>query len=185
MFLVKSETSDGRMFFTFITGAEARLAKRWVSIPDSLPNALSFQGLATMSFILEQNANYTMAKWTTSKVLLTKIKTDTYVHLGQNNAANLQADQVWVRSVQVILQDNPLYTANGFNAQFNPILSLDRIKPRPAAFRWTPGTLIQLLPIQPYPDQNKAIINLADDDDQDKPDPKRPKLDRPNKNPGA
>ena len=32
MFLVQSKTSDGRLFYSYITGHEARLAKNWVSV---------------------------------------------------------------------------------------------------------------------------------------------------------
>ena len=64
MFLVQSKTSDGRLFYSYITGHEARLAKNWVSIPASLPHALSFQGLPTMSFSSDAG-NFTRARWTT------------------------------------------------------------------------------------------------------------------------
>ena len=177
MFLVQSTIADGRSFFTFINGMEARLTRTWVSIPDSHPNSLQFQGCPTMSYHYTPGTNYTAVKWTTSKVMLTKLRSDTYVHLGNNNGGNLYTEPVWIRSVQVILQDNPIYSASGFDGNFRPIISLDHIKPRPTVFRWTPGMLIQILPVAPVipPPQpaTKALTHDRDDSDNQGANPKR------------
>ena len=189
MFLVYSTLADGRTFFTYINGREARLTKHWAATNESLPLSLSFQGLPTMSYNLTGRPQFTSVKWTTSKVILTKFKSDTYVHLGADQGGNLYADPRWVRSIQVILQDNPLYTASGFNNTYTPVLSLDRISDRPTTFRWTPGTLIQILPVAPYPNPPIAgpapVINLTDDKDdgaQPGPPPKRQRLSRSRRN---
>ena len=196
MFLVQSKTSDGRLFYSYITGHEARLAKNWVSVQASLPHALSFQGLPTMSFSADAG-NFTRARWTTAKVLLTKVKTDTHVDLGDGQAGNLYTQAQWVRSVQVILQDNPQYTASGFDAEYRPNLDLELIRPRPTVFKWTPGTLIQLLPIvgynhPPVADHPLAVINLTEDkDDEDRgegqggPTPKKARMERTRRNTAA
>ena len=132
-------------------GHEARLAKNWVSIHASLPHALSFQGLPMMSFASE-TGNYTRAtRQTTTKVLLTKVKTDTHVDLGQGQAGNLYTEAQWVRSVKAIFQDNPQCTASGFDAAFRTTLDLELIRPRPTVFKWTPDMLMQLLPVVGYP----------------------------------
>ena len=184
MFLVQSQTADGRLFYAYITGHEARLAKNWASVPASQPHSLSFQGLPTMSFARD-TGNFTRARWTTSKVMLTKFRSDTYVNLGKQQGGNLYTEPQWVRSVQLILQDNPQYQATSFDDNYCPVLQLDVIRPRPTAFRWTPGTLIQLTPIEDYPNPPVAdhaldVIDLEKDDrrkdrDDDNPPAKRPR----------
>ena len=180
MFLVQSTTPDSRSFFTYINGHQARLTKTWSSIPDSTPNTLTFQGLPTMSYIYRPGTNYTEVQWTTSQVLLTKVKHDTYVHLGPTQAGNLYTEPSWVRSVQVVLQDNPIYAASGFDWSSKPIISLDHIKPRPAIFRWTTGTLIEVIPTIPICPPMPTItspVTLSKRDDNDNQDPatKRPR----------
>ena len=194
MFLVQSQTADGRLFYAYITGHEARLAKRWCSVIDSLPNSLTFQGLPTMSFDRD-TGNYTRARWTTSKVMLTKLRSDTYVKLADQQGGNLFTEPRWVRSVQLILQDNPQYQATSFTAEYCPVLLLDTIRPRPTNFKWTPGTLIQLTQIEDYPnppvpDQPLEVVDLSKDpkrdrDDSDNPPPKRSKLSRSRRNTAA
>ena len=188
MFLVHATIADGRTFFAYINGLEARLTKNWISVDESLPLSLTFQGLPTMSYNLTGRPLYTGAKWTTSKVILTKFRSDTYVRLGANQGGNLHTPPTWIRSVQIILQDNPTYTAAGFNATYTPVLTVDRIRQRPTAFRWAPGTLIQILPVAPYPNPpivTPAVINLADDKDdhnEEAPEPKRLRLSRSRRN---
>ena len=169
MFLVQSTTPDSRTFFTYINGHQARLAKTWSDVPDSTPDSLNFHGLPTMSYTYRPGTNYTSVQWTTSQVLLTKVKHDTYVHLGPTQAGILYTDQSWVRSVQVVLQDNPIYAASGFDWTSKPIISLDHIKPRPAIFRWTTGTLIEIIPTIPIipPTTFTKPITLSKRDDND------------------
>ena len=183
MFLVQSTTPDSRTFLTYINGYQARLAKTWSSVPNSTPDSLNFQGLPTMSYIYRPGTNYTSVQWTTSQVLLTKVKHDTYVHLGPKQGGNLYTDPTWVRSVQVVLQDNPIYAASGFDWSSRPIISLDHIKPRPAVFRWTTGTLIEIIPTIPIGPPQPTItiaspttINKRDDNDNNPdPAPKKPR----------
>ena len=66
MFLVQTTLPDGRDFYAFLTGYEARLTKNWISVPNSIPNHLSFQGVPTMSFNTATQPNFIMAKWTTA-----------------------------------------------------------------------------------------------------------------------
>ena len=185
MFLVQSQVADGRVFYAYITGHEARLTKRWVSITDSAPNYLVFQGLPTMSFDPPNAINFTAAKWTTSKVQLTKQLSNNYVQLDASTSG-VFADAQWVRTVLITLQDNPTYTCDGFDAQFRPTLHLANLRNRPTAYRWTTGTLVQLMPVQPYPELTPAaaIINISSDNSKDDeeddssmpgpPGPKRP-----------
>ena len=179
MFLVQSQVADGRVFYAYITGHEARLTRRWVSIPDSVPNYLVFQGLPTMSFDPPTAINFTAAKWTTSKVQLTKQLSNNYIQLDASTSG-VFAEAQWVRTVLITLQDNPTYTCDGFDAQHRPTLHLAYLRNRQTAYRWTTATLIQLMPVEPYPDPAPAIVNISSDSREDEDDssmpgpPKRP-----------
>ena len=185
MFLVQSQISDGRVFYAYVTGHEARLLKNWLSVPGSIPNYLAFNNLPTMSFIPPMNCNYANAKWTTSKVQVTKHLANTHV-VRQGQADQVLADPQWVRTVLITLQDNPTYTCSGFDMTFKPTLVLDRLRNRATNYRWTNATVVQLMPVQGYPNPpqvthqvinfNNLPRNNNEDEDKPKPDPKRPCL---------
>ena len=196
MFLVQAQIDDGRLFYAYITGHEARLVKNWISLPGSLPNNLCLQGLPTMSFCLRQGLNYCAAKWTTSTVKLFKEQATTHIQLPNGNKGTVFADPQLIRTVLVTVQDNPLYSCDGFDANYRPNIAVQTIRNRDTVFRWVPGTIIQLLPVEGYPTgpTGMPIIDLtgADkggkrkDDDQDPGNkPKRQRLGRPRRNTAA
>ena len=177
MFLVQTTLPDGRDFYAFLTGYEARLTKNWISVPNSIPNHLSFQGIPTMSFNTATQPNFIMAKWTTAKVVMNKALTDTFIQLPNGKPGQVQMQPQWVRSVFITVQDNPFYTNTGFDHSYRPIIVVDNIRAQATAYRTNRATLIQLMPIQtdipPTLNEWLAVIHISDDSlDESKDDSK-------------
>ena len=178
MFLVQTTLPDGRDFYAFLTGYEARLTKNWISVPNSIPYNLSFQGIPTASFNTATQPNFIQAKWTTSKVVMNKALTDTFIQLPNGKPGQVQMQPQWVRSVLMTVQDNPFYTNTGFDHAYRPILVVDNIRAQPTAYRTNRATLIQMMPIQadipPTLNASLAVINISDDSMDDSKDDSSP-----------
>ena len=167
MFLIHTSIPDGRDFYGYITGNDAKLVKTWLNVPNSIPNQLEFQGVPVMSFNTSMAPNYLQAKWTTAKVSLSKTLTDTYIRLPNGRPGQVHMRPQWVRAIIMTVQDNPFYTNTGFDPYYRPILIADQIRDRPTAYRANRATLIQLMPIQiDHPttvNESLAIINISED----------------------
>ena len=102
-----------------------------------------------MSFNTATQPNYIMAKWTTSKVVLSKALTDTFIQLPNGKAGQVQMQPQWVRSVMITVQDNPFYTNTGFDHAYRPIMVVDNIRAQNTAYR-TNREKANTLPLPPF-----------------------------------